>query len=142
MATEGKTATPASAPPADLTETGKLEITDARTKKAYSIPITQGGVEGDTVIRATDSRYVYVLNEDTTSSDWGFRRMVAFLDATPRIAALGPRLVYPDGSRQRSACGARSCTQCRSGGRHRVGDECQATLPRRCAGTQRRRPGR
>src|SRR5947207_2719152 len=61
------------------------------------------GANHNTVIRATDSRYVYVLNEDTTSSDWGFRRMVAFLDATPRIAALGPRLVYPDGGRQRSA---------------------------------------
>ena len=61
------------------------------------------GANHNTVVRATDSRYVYVLNEDTTSSDWGFRRMVAFLDASPRIAALGPRLVYPDGSHQPSA---------------------------------------
>ena len=48
-------------------------------------------------------RYVYVLNEDTTADDWGFERLVAYLDAHPRVAALGPRLVYPDGRRQDSA---------------------------------------
>jgi GT2 family glycosyltransferase len=57
----------------------------------------------NTVIRATDSRYVYVLNEDTTSPDWGFSRLVAFLDANRQVAALGPRLVYPDGAHQPSA---------------------------------------
>src|SRR5437763_1731860 len=57
MATEGKTAS-GSAPSADLTETGKLEITDARTKKGYSIAINQGGVEGDTVVRAMDLRQI------------------------------------------------------------------------------------
>jgi N-acetylglucosaminyl-diphospho-decaprenol L-rhamnosyltransferase len=57
----------------------------------------------NTVIRSTDTRYVYVLNEDTTSSDWGLTRMVAFLDANPRVAGLGPRLVYPDGRHQPSA---------------------------------------
>jgi GT2 family glycosyltransferase len=44
-----------------------------------------------------------VLNEDTTSDDWGFERMVAYMDAHPRAAALGPRLVYPDGRHQDSA---------------------------------------
>ncbi|HYY02245.1 MAG TPA: glycosyltransferase family 2 protein [Gaiellaceae bacterium] len=61
------------------------------------------GANHNTVIRSTESRYVYVLNEDTTASDWGFPRIVAFLDAHPRIGALGPRLVYPDGRRQQSA---------------------------------------
>jgi GT2 family glycosyltransferase len=61
------------------------------------------GANHNTVIRATTGRYVYVLNEDTTSDDWGFARMVAFLDANPRVAALGPRLVYPDGRPQDSA---------------------------------------
>jgi GT2 family glycosyltransferase len=61
------------------------------------------GANHNTVIRATTGRYVYVLNEDTTSSDWGFDRMVAFLDAHPRTAALGPRLVYPNGRPQDSA---------------------------------------
>ena len=61
------------------------------------------GANHNTVIRATTGRYVYVLNEDTTSNDWGFGRMVAHLDANPRVAALGPRLEYPDGRLQDSA---------------------------------------
>ena len=61
------------------------------------------GANHNTVIRATTGRYVFVLNEDTTSEDWGFDRMVAHLDANPRVAALGPRLVYPDGRLQDSA---------------------------------------
>ena len=61
------------------------------------------GANHNTVIKATTRRYVYVLNEDTTSDDWGFERMVAFLDSHPRVAALGPRLVYPDGKPQDSA---------------------------------------
>jgi GT2 family glycosyltransferase len=61
------------------------------------------GANHNTVIRATEGRYVYVLNEDTTADDWAFDRLVAYLDANPRVAALGPRLVYPDGRRQDSA---------------------------------------
>jgi len=61
------------------------------------------GANHNTVIRATTGRYVFVLNEDTTSEDWGFVRMVAHLDANPRVAALAPRLVYPDGRPQASA---------------------------------------
>jgi N-acetylglucosaminyl-diphospho-decaprenol L-rhamnosyltransferase len=61
------------------------------------------GANHNTVIRATSGRYVYVLNEDTTSDDWGFARMTGHLDANPRVAALGPRLVYPDGCHQDSA---------------------------------------
>jgi len=61
------------------------------------------GANHNTVMRATTGRYVFVLNEDTTSGDWGFDRMVAHLDANPRVAALAPRLVYPDGRQQASA---------------------------------------
>jgi len=61
------------------------------------------GANHNTVIRATEGRYVYVLNEDTTAGDWAFERIVAYLDAHPRVAALGPRLVYPDGRLQDSA---------------------------------------
>jgi N-acetylglucosaminyl-diphospho-decaprenol L-rhamnosyltransferase len=61
------------------------------------------GANHNAVIRATTGRYVFVLNEDTTSEDWGFDRMVAHLDADPRVAALAPRLVYPDGRPQASA---------------------------------------
>ncbi|HET7568018.1 MAG TPA: glycosyltransferase family 2 protein [Gaiellaceae bacterium] len=61
------------------------------------------GANHNAVVRATSGRYVYVLNEDTTSEDWGFERMVRHLDANPRVAALAPRLVYPDGRLQHSA---------------------------------------
>jgi GT2 family glycosyltransferase len=61
------------------------------------------GANHNTVIRSTTGRYVYVLNEDTASDDWGLDRTVSYLDARPRVAALGPRLVYPDGHRQASA---------------------------------------
>jgi N-acetylglucosaminyl-diphospho-decaprenol L-rhamnosyltransferase len=61
------------------------------------------GANHNSVIRATAGRYVYVLNEDTTSDDWGLARLVREMDAHPRVAALGPRLIYPDGRHQRSA---------------------------------------
>ena len=61
------------------------------------------GENNNVIVRATSSRYVYLLNPDTTSDDWGLDRMVEHLDANPRVAALGPRLVYPDGREQPSA---------------------------------------
>jgi citrate synthase len=57
MANESK-ASAGSAPSQEFRETGKLEITDDRTKKAYSVPIMEGGVEGDTVVRAMDLRAI------------------------------------------------------------------------------------
>jgi GT2 family glycosyltransferase len=61
------------------------------------------GANHNTVIRATTGRYVYVLNEDTTADDWALERLTSYLDGHPRVAALGPRLVYPDGRVQDSA---------------------------------------
>ena len=61
------------------------------------------GANHNTVIRTTSSRYVCLLNADTTAVDWGFDRMVAYLDGHPRVAAVGPKLVYPDGQDQVSA---------------------------------------
>ena len=61
------------------------------------------GANHNTVIRATTGRYVYVLNEDTTAGDWGFEALTEYLDDHPRVAALGPRIVYPDGRLQDSA---------------------------------------
>ena len=61
------------------------------------------GANHNTVIRTTTGRYVYVLNEDTTARSWGFDTLTAYLDNHPRVGALGPRLVYPDGRLQDSA---------------------------------------
>jgi GT2 family glycosyltransferase len=57
----------------------------------------------NTIIRETSGRFVYVLNEDTTSDDWGLDRITRHFDANPRVAAIGPRLVYPNGCHQDSA---------------------------------------
>jgi hypothetical protein len=61
------------------------------------------GANNNAIIRATTSRYVYLLNPDTTSDDWGLERMTAYLDAHPRVAAIGPRLVHSDCRQQDSA---------------------------------------
>src|SRR5206468_13001712 len=57
----------------------------------------------NTVIRASTGRYVYVLNEDTLSENWGFAQLVAEMDAHEREGALRPRIVDPGGRHQRSA---------------------------------------
>ena len=45
-------------PSGELRTTGTLEIKDSRTDKNYSVPILQGGVEGDTATRAMDLRQI------------------------------------------------------------------------------------
>jgi N-acetylglucosaminyl-diphospho-decaprenol L-rhamnosyltransferase len=61
------------------------------------------GANHNSVIGSTHGRFVFVLNEDTTSADWGFERMAAYMDRHPHVAALGPRIVYPNGRQQPSA---------------------------------------
>lgn len=61
------------------------------------------GANHNTVIRATRSRYVCILNADTTAIASDLERMVAYLDGHPRVAAIGPKLVYPEGRHQVSA---------------------------------------
>ena len=51
------------------------------------------GANHNTVIRASTGRYVYVLNEDTLSENWGFAQLVSEMDAHETVAALGPRIV-------------------------------------------------
>src|SRR5258708_11760975 len=90
MATEGKTATPA-APSPDLKETGKLDITDSRTKTAYSVPISQGGVEGDTVIRAMDPRQI-----KTARGEFG---LMTYDPAFMNTAACKSAITFIDGDK-------------------------------------------
>jgi len=45
-------------PDTELRETGALDITDSRTGKTYQSKILQGGVEGDTAVRAMDLRQI------------------------------------------------------------------------------------
>ena len=61
------------------------------------------GANHNTVIRATASRYVYILNEDTETPPGTLDALVDYLDAHPRCAVVGPRIVGPDGRQQGSA---------------------------------------
>jgi GT2 family glycosyltransferase len=61
------------------------------------------GANHNTVIRASAGRYIYVLNEDTFSENWGFAQLVSEMDAHRNTGALGPRIVDPAGRHQRSA---------------------------------------
>jgi N-acetylglucosaminyl-diphospho-decaprenol L-rhamnosyltransferase len=61
------------------------------------------GANHNAVIRATEGRYVYVLNEDATVEPGSFDKLVRYMDANPRVAGLAPRIRYPDGREQASA---------------------------------------
>jgi GT2 family glycosyltransferase len=90
----------------NASEDGSVEAVQSAfpAVKVIAQPFRAGfAANHNTVIRATTGRYVYVLNEDTTSEDWTLDRIVAHLDEHTRVAALGPRLVYPDGRQQDSA---------------------------------------
>jgi citrate synthase len=72
---ETATAAPASAssaapagagtgPSGDLREIGSLELKDSRTDKVYPMKVLQGGVEGDTAVRAMDLRQIKTSPEE------------------------------------------------------------------------------
>jgi hypothetical protein len=56
-------------------------------------------------LRATGGRYVLLINADAWLSPGCLERLVAQLDADPRAAVSGPRLVYGDGRWQRWTAG-------------------------------------
>jgi len=56
-------------------------------------------------IRSTESRYVLLLNADAWIVGDGLDRLVEFADGQPRAAVVGPRLLDPDGTLQRSVRG-------------------------------------
>ena len=56
-------------------------------------------------IRATDSRWILLLNADAWLSDEALQRLVGFGDSRPKAAVVGPRLRNPDGTLQRSVRG-------------------------------------
>jgi GT2 family glycosyltransferase len=54
---------------------------------------------------APDARYYLLLNSDAWMLDGAVERMARFADAYPRAAVVGPRLLNPDGTLQRSVRG-------------------------------------
>jgi N-acetylglucosaminyl-diphospho-decaprenol L-rhamnosyltransferase len=63
------------------------------------------GAGWNTGIRATESRYVLLLNADAWLLGNALEKIVAFADFRPRAAVVGPRLSNPDGTLQRSVRG-------------------------------------
>lgn len=51
-------------------------------------------------LRAATGRYALILNPDTEVVGDAIPQMLAYMDAHPRIGALGPQLLYPDGTVQ------------------------------------------
>ena len=56
-------------------------------------------------IRQAESRYVLLLNADAWLVGDALSRLVAFADSRPEAAIVGPRLLNPDGTLQRSVRG-------------------------------------
>jgi N-acetylglucosaminyl-diphospho-decaprenol L-rhamnosyltransferase len=63
------------------------------------------GAGWNTGIRATESRYVLILNADAWMAEGALGRLVAFADTRPKAAVVGPRLLNTDGTLQRSVRG-------------------------------------
>lgn len=51
-------------------------------------------------IQLATTPYVWLLNSDTETGRRSLEQLVTYMEAHPRVAALGPQLVYPDGSLQ------------------------------------------
>jgi N-acetylglucosaminyl-diphospho-decaprenol L-rhamnosyltransferase len=63
------------------------------------------GGGNNTGMRVAGGRYSLLLNSDAWVVGDGLERLVAFADAHPRAAVVGPRLSNPDGTLQRSVRG-------------------------------------
>lgn len=60
------------------------------------------GAAHNLALRGARARYLLVLNSDTVVQPGSLRRLVDFLEATPDVGIVGPRLRYPNGSIQPS----------------------------------------
>ena len=75
-----------------------VHVVDLGENRGYGAAANEG-------VRLATSTYVLVLNADAWPSPGAARALVAGADRAPVTGAIGPRLVYPDGSRQRSVFG-------------------------------------
>jgi len=87
---------------------GTVELVRDRFPDARLIEQENVGMGGgnNTGMRAADGRYFFLLNSDAWVEDDGLERLLAFADAHPDAAVVGPKLENPDGSLQRSVRGA------------------------------------
>ena len=83
---------------------GTLELVRERYPAIRVIEQENKGMGGgnNAGMRVADGRYFFLLNSDAWVLDDGLDRLVAFADAHPEAAVVGPRLRNPDGTLQRS----------------------------------------
>ena len=86
---------------------GTLELVRERFPEVRVIEQENKGMGGgnNAGMRAADSRYFFLLNADAWVVADGLDKLVAFADAHPEAAVVGPRLVNTDGTLQRSVRG-------------------------------------
>ncbi len=68
-------------------------------RQETNVGFTRGNNLG---LELSQGRYVLLLNPDTEIVASALPEMVAYLDTHPRVGALGPQLLYPDGQIQSS----------------------------------------
>lgn len=61
------------------------------------------GAAHNEVIESTSGRWILILNDDTTVEPGSIDRLVRYGEARARVAAVGPRIVFPDRGRHHSA---------------------------------------
>ncbi|HEX6762567.1 MAG TPA: glycosyltransferase family 2 protein [Gaiellaceae bacterium] len=84
---------------------GTLELVRERFPDVRIVEQENRGMGGgnNAGMRVATGRYAFLLNSDAWVVGDGLERLVAFADAHPEAAVLGPRLSNTDGSLQRSA---------------------------------------
>jgi GT2 family glycosyltransferase len=73
----------------------QIDLVKNRKNLGYAKANNQG-------IERSQGRYVLLLNPDTEIQEDSLDSMLKFMDANPRVGALGPKLLNPDGSVQPS----------------------------------------
>ena len=86
---------------------GTLELVRERFPDVRVVEQENRGMGGgnNAGMRLAGGRYWFLLNSDAWMVGRGLERLVAFADDHPRAAVIGPRLLNPDGSLQRSVRG-------------------------------------
>jgi N-acetylglucosaminyl-diphospho-decaprenol L-rhamnosyltransferase len=86
---------------------GTLELVRRRFPEARVVEQANKGLGGgsNAGMRLASGDYYLLLNSDAWALDGALERLVAFAESHPEAAVVGPRLLNPDGSLQRSVRG-------------------------------------
>jgi N-acetylglucosaminyl-diphospho-decaprenol L-rhamnosyltransferase len=86
---------------------GTVELVRERYPGVRLIEQENRGMGGgnNSGMRASDGRYFFLLNSDAWVVGDGLDRLIEFADEHPEAAVVGPKLLNPDGSLQRSVRG-------------------------------------